>query len=272
MDMNGLLTIGEFSRITHLSVKTLRRYHESGLLEPASVDDFSGYRYYDTHQVATAQIISRFRSMQMPEREVRAIVTTPDPDARARLITEHLTRLERQLDDTRSAVTALRRLLDPTPPTIEVRRILTERCSLAAVSEVVDASEALVWYSEAMAEIDATVSDVTGPPGGLYDNELFTEGRGVMTVYVPTSDAPSLNRIRPMTLHPKELAVTIHHGPHDDIDVTYGALGVYVETNGLAIAGPVREVYVVGPRDTDNSTLWRTEIGWPVFTATSTAP
>ncbi|MDV6260572.1 MerR family transcriptional regulator [Rhodococcoides yunnanense] len=269
--MNGLLTIGEFSRITHLSVKTLRRYHESGLLEPATVDDFSGYRYYDTHQVATAQIISRFRSMQMPEREVRAIVTTPDPDARARLITEHLGRLERQLDDTRSAVTALRRLLDPTPPTIEVQRILDEQCSVAAISEVVDASDVLDWYSEAMAEIDAAVSETTGPPGGLYDNELFTEGRGVMTVYVPTSVSPSVGRIRSMTLQPIELAVTVHYGPHDDIDVTYGALGVYVETNGLAIAGPVREVYVVGPRDTANSTLWRTEIGWPVFTATSTS-
>ncbi|OZF37726.1 MerR family transcriptional regulator [Rhodococcus sp. 14-2483-1-1] len=270
--MNGLLTIGEFSRITHLSVKTLRRYHESGLLEPATVDDYSGYRYYDIEQVATAQIIRRFRSMQMPEKEVRAIVRTPDPDARARLISEHLTRLERQLDDTRSAVTALRRLLDPTPPTIEVRRILTEKCSVAAISEVVDASDVLGWYSEAMAEIDAVVSETTGPPGGLYDNELFTEGRGVMTVYVPTPDASSLNRIRPMTLHPAELAVTVHHGSHDDIDVTYGALGVYVETNGLAIAGPVREVYVVGPRDTEDSALWRTEIGWPVFAATSSGP
>lgn len=70
-----------------------------------------------------------------------------------------------------------------------------------------------------------------------------------------------------MTLHPTELAVTVHQGPHDDIDVTYGALGVYVETNGLAIAGPVREVYAVGPRDTEDSSLWRTEIGWPVFVA-----
>ncbi|MEH6794307.1 MAG: MerR family transcriptional regulator [Rhodococcus sp. (in: high G+C Gram-positive bacteria)] len=270
--MNGLLTIGEFSRITHLSVKTLRRYHESGLLEPATVDDHSGYRYYATDQVATAQIISRFRSMQMPEREVRTIVTTPDPDARARLITEHLTRLERQLDDTRSAVAALRRLLDPSPPTIEVNRVLTEQCSVASISEMVDASEVLSWYSDAMAEIDSVVSDTTGPPGGLYDNELFTEGRGVMTVYVPTATAPSGNRIRPMTLHPTELAVTVHHGSHVDIDVTYGALGVYVETNGMAIAGPVREVYAVGPRDTEDSSLWRTEIGWPVFAASTRTP
>jgi DNA-binding transcriptional MerR regulator len=38
------LTIGAFSRLTHLSIKTLRYYHEVGLLEPAVVDPDSGYR------------------------------------------------------------------------------------------------------------------------------------------------------------------------------------------------------------------------------------
>src|ERR1700682_6406982 len=44
--MDTGLTIGEFSRITHLSIKTLRRYHEAGLLQPARVDRQTGYRYY----------------------------------------------------------------------------------------------------------------------------------------------------------------------------------------------------------------------------------
>jgi DNA-binding transcriptional MerR regulator len=39
------LTIGEFATLSHLSVRTLRRYHEAGLLEPAAVDPSTGYRY-----------------------------------------------------------------------------------------------------------------------------------------------------------------------------------------------------------------------------------
>jgi hypothetical protein len=35
--------------------------------------------------------------------------------------------------------------------------------------------------------------------------------------------------------------------------------------NALGVAGPVRETYLVGPRDTDDPAAWRTEIGWPVF-------
>ena len=50
-----------------------------------------------------------------------------------------------------------------------------------------------------------------------------------------------------------------------DIDVTYGELGSWVVGNALSVAGPVRERYLVGPRDTDDRDAWRTEIGWPVF-------
>ena len=50
-----------------------------------------------------------------------------------------------------------------------------------------------------------------------------------------------------------------------DIAVTYGELGRWVVANALAVAGPVRETYLVGPRDDPDPATWRTEIGWPVF-------
>ena len=67
----------------------------------------------------------------------------------------------------------------------------------------------------------------------------------------------------------RELALTVHPGPHDDIDVTYGALGAHLAEHALLVDGPVHETYLVGPRDTADPAAWRTEIGWPVFT---TAP
>src|SRR5450755_508709 len=45
-----IMSIGDFARATHLSVKALRHYHEEALLEPAEVDPFSGYRRYDLAQ------------------------------------------------------------------------------------------------------------------------------------------------------------------------------------------------------------------------------
>src|SRR5438132_6927315 len=176
--MPATLTIGDFSAITHLSIKTLRRYHEAGLLEPAKVDPQTGYRYYAVDQVPAAQVIHRFRELGMPVREVGEVLATADPEARATLIAHHLERLESQLDQTRAAVSSLRRLLQPDPPSIEVEHRRLEATTVAAVRATVDLGEVLAWYAEAMGELDRALDALglspAGPPGGLYGNELFT--------------------------------------------------------------------------------------------------
>jgi DNA-binding transcriptional MerR regulator len=60
------LSIGDFARATHMSIKTLRHYHQVGLLKPADVDSVTGYRRYTTDQIPTAQVIRRFRDLDMP--------------------------------------------------------------------------------------------------------------------------------------------------------------------------------------------------------------
>jgi DNA-binding transcriptional MerR regulator len=77
--MPAALTIGDFSRATHLSVKTLRHYHRVGLLAPADVDADTGYRRYTTDQIPTAQVIRRFRDLDMPLDQIHAVLEAPDP-------------------------------------------------------------------------------------------------------------------------------------------------------------------------------------------------
>lgn len=260
-----MLAIGEFSRLTHLSVRTLRRYHDAGLLEPTTVDPATGYRYYGAEQIPTAQVIHRLRELEVPLPEVQRILRSPDPEARACLVADHLRRLEAELDRTRAAVASLRRLLQPEPPPLGVELRAVPATTVTAVEADVDHDEVLAWYAGAMAELDAVVDRAAGPPGGLYDNTLFEEGRGHVLVYRPTTAPPRHGRVHPVTLPAVELAVTTHVGDHDDIDVTYGELGAWVVANALTVDGPVRETYLVGPRDTADPAEWRTEIGWPVF-------
>jgi DNA-binding transcriptional MerR regulator len=254
--------------VTHVSVKTLRRYHEAGLLEPDEVDPWSGYRYYRPGQIPVAQTIRRFRDLGMPVRQIGELLATADPDERSALIAAHLVRLEAQLAQTQAAVSSLRRLLDPKAVPIDVERRTTAAATVAAIRGTVALPDVLDWYSDAMADLDAALARAgqtpSGPPGGLYDNDLFTDERGDMLVFVPVPNPPEAGRVGPETIGPTDLAVTVHRGDHDDIDVTYGALGIWVDQHALAIAGPVHETYLVGPRDTPDSAAWRTEIGWPV--------
>ena len=88
--MATMLTIGEFSRMTHLSVKALRHYHDVGVLEPAAIDPFTGYRSYDASQVASAQVIRRLRDLGMSLDSIRTVVASSDLETRNREIAAHL--------------------------------------------------------------------------------------------------------------------------------------------------------------------------------------
>ncbi|WP_236554243.1 MerR family transcriptional regulator [Nocardioides sp. AX2bis] len=263
--MPAPMTIGEFARTTQLSVRTLRRYHDAGLLEPAHVDPSTGYRSYALEQVPTAQVIHQLRRLDVPLADVDSILRTADHDERAAFVAEHLRRLEQELDRTRAAVASLRRLLDPVPEDLEVELGSEPARVVAAVTATVDLDDLLGWYAGAMAELDHAVPAPTGPPGGLFEDALLTAGRGEATVYLPALDPPTTSRVGPALLPAVDTARTTHRGDHDTIEVTYARLGVWVAEHALAVAGPVRETYAVGPRDTADSAAWRTEIGWPVF-------
>jgi len=97
--MTVLVSIGDFSRMTHLSIKALRFYHDQGLLEPARIDPASGYRFYDPGQVPVAQVIRRFRDLDMPLDQVKAVIKAPDVQTRTREIIAHLTAMETKLAD-----------------------------------------------------------------------------------------------------------------------------------------------------------------------------
>ena len=260
-----MLTIGEFSRVTHLSVRTLRRYHDAGLLVPATVDQSTGYRHYAVEQTPSAQVIHRLRELDLPLSEIHDILLSPDPSTRAAIVTEHVARLELELERKRAAVVALRRLLHPQPAPVDVALRAVPPMTVAAVAGDVALEGVLSWYAGAAAELEASVVEPAGAPGGMYDDELFQTGHGHVVVYLPTPRPPRTGRVRPSTLPAAELAVATHDGSHDDIDVTYGELGRWVVDNALSVTGPVRETYLVGPRDTHDPAAWRTEIAWPVF-------
>jgi DNA-binding transcriptional MerR regulator len=264
------LAIGDFSRATHLSVKTLRNYHRLGLLEPAQVDVETGYRRYTSDQIPTAQIIRRFRDLDMPLGEIAAVLKAPDVRTRNDLLAEHLGRLEIELAQTRAAVSSLRSLLQGPPPALDVTHRTEPSIQTAAISSVVDLEDLSSWFQGALGELYATIDaqriGADGPPGAVIANEFFSDERGEITVFLPAAGSVRpVGRVAPTLLPGTELATIVHRGSQDDVDRSYGALASYVSQRALAVDGPIRERYLVGRHDTPNETRWRTEIGWPIF-------
>ncbi|MBL1088151.1 MULTISPECIES: MerR family transcriptional regulator [Streptomyces] len=270
--MTSHLSIGDFSRATHMTVKTLRHYHEIGLLAPIEVDPQTGYRRYSAEQIPTAQVVRRLRDLGMPLEEIRTILTAADVQTRNQHLSAHLRRLEEELGRTQRAVAALHDLLMPPAsgeaPRIELRSVGPVQA--AAVTATVEAQDVGAWFQGALGELFATVASQglreTGHAGGVYADELFTLHRGQATIFVPC-DGPvrPLGRVTPLHVPSAELAVIEHCGPPPEVDRAYGALAAYVSRHALAVDGPIREYYLVGRRQTPERALWRTEVCWPVF-------
>lgn len=275
--MTERLTIGEFSRITPLGIRTLRRYHEQDLLVPAEIDPVTGYRYYSPDQVRPALTVRRFRDLDLPLADVRRFLDAEaagrggaaggdaDGDTARQVVAAHLRRLEDRLGRTQRAVEALRELLDPGAERTVTLEVLPPQRVLA-VSLDVSEGAGLDWYDAAMRDLDAAAGHrPVLPPGGRYAHELFTGGHGHATVYLPAETplppgAPAA--VREVDLPSRTAAVATHSGPHDDLDLTYGAVGSFAARHGLRAQNLVEEVYLVGPRDTGQPERWRTLVAW----------
>jgi DNA-binding transcriptional MerR regulator len=267
--MSVLVPIGDFSRMTHLSVKALRFYHDQGLIEPARIDPDSGYRFYDPAQVPMAQVIRRFRDLGMPLDQVRTVLRAPDVETRTKAIIAHLTAMEARLAEMQMSVASLRALLEgpPVRPEVEFRSI--PPAPALAVTATVTAEAALAWGTGAFEEIYGRMAEdgltAAGPGGALFPAGFFELEQAELTVFVPLSGASrDGGRVRSLTIPAMEAAVMVHAGPFGDSDQTYGPLGTVVAERSIGVDGPIREYYLVPFTDPDPATH-RTEICWPVF-------
>jgi len=266
------LTIGAFSRLTHLSIKTLRYYHEVGLLEPAVVDPDSGYRYYRPAQAHSAHLVRRFRDLGLPVADVKAVLAAPDLTARDTILAGHLDRMREQLRQTEAAVDSLHRMLAGGPAAVGIEERLLDGGPTISVAAGVTSKNVASWWRDALAGLRATAItaglEQNGPVGALFDDELFTQDAGHVRVYLPVRDSPALDGTGARWELPAgRFAVALHTGPHSDVDRTYAAVGSYAAAQGRDGAGPVRERYLTDPLATPDRTQWRTEVCWPLAPA-----
>jgi DNA-binding transcriptional MerR regulator/effector-binding domain-containing protein len=262
------VTIGEFSRLCHLSAKTLRYYHDISLLVPAGVDEETGYRRYAPAQVDDAHLIRRLRDLDMPLAEIRGVLAEPDPAARQDALARHLDRMEAELTRTRDVVASLRRLLGSAPD-LRVRHRLAPGSPVLRVSARLARGDVAEWcgrvYPAMYATLGALGTDPAGPAGATYSAEFFEGETGEVVAFVPVaSDAVPPGDDRFTTLPAARYAVAVHSGPFADCDLTYGRLGLHVAEHDAALPDPIVELYLVGPDETTDPDQFRTEICWPI--------
>ena len=109
--MPDLLPIGTFAKLSNLSIKQLRYYHEQRLLIPAEVDGSTGYRYYRRQQAEVAELIALLRSLDLPAKLISELLHDPSPTRVRTVLKSQRTTLESRLSEAQVALAKLDRLV-----------------------------------------------------------------------------------------------------------------------------------------------------------------
>ncbi|WP_433430446.1 MerR family transcriptional regulator [Nonomuraea sp. CA-141351] len=254
--MDGdLLPIGQFARLSRLSVKQLRHYDELGLLVPAHVDADSGYRYYRRAQARQALSIGLLRELDVPLPVIAEVLSgTADALDGVRAA------LEAELARRRRTLATLERVMAEGLPATPVR-VVTEPARPVAMTRESATGPADVARatSAAIARLMRAVP-LTGPPRliGLFPIELdeaFEVGAALVLDRDGAAEPWERAGLSLEVLPGGAFACATHVGPYDQISLTAHAVLAWCAERGHPLRGPIHEVYVSDPATTEPDRL-----------------
>ncbi len=250
-----MFTIGEFSRITGLTIKTLRFYHERGLLTPAFIDPGSGYRHYDPRNLDTARVIKALRDLEFPLEDIATILAECGDDED---LIEHLARQRRDLAAKLTHYQNLTRQIDQL---ITQQREIREATAMHQQDHNVterDVEPILIAgirikgrYSDCGKVFGQLAKKVGRHIGGkamclYYDGEYKEDDADIEPCF-PIRKEVEAEGVSLRPLPPVRCVTLVHQGPYDTLGRSYATIMEYAKSKGYQLELPTREVYLKGP-------------------------
>jgi DNA-binding transcriptional MerR regulator len=253
MNHRSLFTIGEFSKVTGLTVKTLRFYHEQGLLNPAAIDHETGYRYYDETKIEAARIIAELRRLDFSLAEIGEILRSCGDDAdlldsleRQRGSIEARMRHDREVSRRLDQLIVLEREVRETMQnaTFEVQEKSVDPMLIAAVRIKGKYSDCGRGFSRIGKRFGR---QICGKAFLLHYDAEFREDDADFEACLPIRRGESTDGISVRELPGGKCVTLMHEGPYDELGRSYAKILKHVKANGYEIEMPTREVYLKGP-------------------------
>ncbi|MBR3033485.1 MAG: MerR family transcriptional regulator [Clostridiales bacterium] len=266
-----MLKIGEFSKLSRVSIRMLRHYDDIGLLKPAEIDDFTGYRYYREDQLFTISRITALKDMGFSLADIVKILDSyDDKEKMEAFLSERQKELSKLSEETEYKLmlleTARKRLRKEQNMNFDVTvKTIPERYA-ATVQMVIPnyAAEGMAWGM--MAEVGPSLvpADPCLAAAEFLDPEYKEENVEVrvwMTVKGTYSDT---EHVKFQTLPEVKVASCIIRGSYDQMgEVTATAMS-WISDNGYELNGPMFNIYHVGPVQTQDPNEYVTEVCFPV--------
>ena len=252
-NMKTTYSIGDFSTVTGLSIRTLRFYHEKGILLPSSVDETTGYRFYDADKIEKARVIRQLRQMEFSIEDIAAVLAgcTDELD-----ILNYLERqknvLQQRIREDRDVVRSLNEII----ANEKAAKQLLEGGSFSVGEKTVEpvlvagirmkgkysgCGTAFARLCKAVGRHDC------GKPMCLYFDGEYREDDADFEPCIPVRREVAADGVSIRTLPGARCLTLVHRGPYEQLGRSYAKILKQARERKLNIVLPTREVYVKGP-------------------------
>lgn len=253
-----MFKIGDFSRLSQVSIKTLRYYDHIGLLTPAYIDPFTAYRYYTADQLARLNRILALKDLGLSLDEVSAVLALePSPGQLGTLLRQKRAEIARQLAEEQARLARVdARLMqiagesDHSGYDVVIRPVAEQQVTgIRAV--VPDYGHIALLLNDVWDYVAAHNSgaEPQGPVMTVYYDEGYQEQNiDMLCAIALTRPLPDSARVKTFTLPgAAQMACAIYRGPYESVSGGYAAILHWIDANRYRICGPNRMVYLQGP-------------------------
>ncbi len=266
-----MLKIGEFSKLSRVSIRMLRHYDDIGLLKPAETDDFTGYRYYREDQLFTVGRITSLKDMGFALADIIKILDSyDDKDKLDAFLSERQKELTKLSEETEYRLmlleTARKRLRKEQNMSFDVTvKTIPERYA-ATVQMVVPhyEDEGRLWGAM-MGECKTLVpTDPCLAAAEFLDDEYKEENVEIIAWMTVNGKYADTEHVKFKTLPAVKVASCIVKGSYDQMGEAYATVVSWIKENGYRMNGHMFNIYHVSPAQTQNPDEYVTEACFPV--------
>ena len=269
-----MLKIGDFSKLSRISIRMLHHYDEIGLLRPRSIDRFTGYRYYSEDQLMKAVKISALKEMGFSLAVIGEMLNKyDDPRELAKFLETRRVEVQEEIKESGHRImlldAAIKRLRkdDMAMNYSVVLKTMPQRF-VASVREIIPAydQEGLLWKRLGV-ETGNMNLQMADPMYSLavFHDQGYKEGDVDVEIQISVKGSyDNTEHVVFKTVPEVEIASAVYKGSYEQITDVNLAVADWVKDNNYEYNGPMFCIYHVSPAQTQNADEMVTEICYPV--------